>query len=59
MYLGDLFTVIASVAGIPAISLPLGMSSSGLPIGLQVMAKDFHEVELLSFSNYLLGLVKG
>jgi len=59
MYLGDLFTVIASVAGIPAISLPIGRSASGLPIGLQVMAKDFHEAELLSFSNYLLGLVRG
>ncbi|MGK7393354.1 MAG: Asp-tRNA(Asn)/Glu-tRNA(Gln) amidotransferase subunit GatA [Candidatus Cyclobacteriaceae bacterium M3_2C_046] len=54
MYLADLFTVQASVTGIPAISLPNGTDSQGLPIGLQVMASAFKEQELLAFSNYLM-----
>ena len=53
MYLSDLYTVQASVAGIPAISLPQGNDKNGLPIGIQVMADDFKEAELYAFSNYL------
>lgn len=56
MYLGDLYTVIASVAGIPAISIPNGFDGEGLPVGLQIMAGEFKELELLSFSNYILSL---
>jgi aspartyl-tRNA(Asn)/glutamyl-tRNA(Gln) amidotransferase subunit A len=54
MYLADLFTVQASVAGIPAISIPNGKDSQGLPIGLQIMANAFEEPELFAFSKYLL-----
>ncbi|SDK67875.1 aspartyl-tRNA(Asn)/glutamyl-tRNA(Gln) amidotransferase subunit A [Catalinimonas alkaloidigena] len=54
MYLADLFTVQASVAGLPAISLPCGTDQEGLPIGIQLMANRFKEGELLAFSNYLL-----
>ncbi len=54
MYLADFFTVQASVAGIPAISLPLGQTSSGLPIGIQVMSDFFTEHKLLTFSKYFL-----
>jgi aspartyl-tRNA(Asn)/glutamyl-tRNA(Gln) amidotransferase subunit A len=54
MYLADLFTVQASVAGVPAISIPKGNDKSGLPIGLQIMANSFKEKELLAFSNYLM-----
>lgn len=54
MYLEDLFTVQANVAGIPAISIPNGNASNGLPIGLQVMADTYQEENLLSFSKYLL-----
>lgn len=54
MYLADFFTVQASVAGIPAISLPMGQTNSGLPIGIQVMSSFFTEDKLLSFSNYLM-----
>ena len=54
MFLADLFTVLASVAGIPAISLPLGKTSEGLPIGVQVMSDAFTEDKLLSFSDYLM-----
>lgn len=54
MYLADLFTVQASVAGIPAISIPNGMDKEGLPIGLQIMANAFEESELYAFSKYIL-----
>lgn len=51
MYLADLFTVQASVAGVPAISVPNGRDSNGMSIGLQIMANLFEEQKLLSFSN--------
>ncbi|MFL5730523.1 MAG: Asp-tRNA(Asn)/Glu-tRNA(Gln) amidotransferase subunit GatA [Cytophagaceae bacterium] len=54
MYLADLFTVQANLSGIPAISIPNGKDSQGLPIGVQVMTKAFGEQELLAFSKYLL-----
>ncbi|MDN5203576.1 Asp-tRNA(Asn)/Glu-tRNA(Gln) amidotransferase subunit GatA [Fulvivirgaceae bacterium BMA10] len=54
MYLADLYTVQASVSGTPAISVPNGTDSNGLPIGLQIMTNDFKEKELYSFSKYLL-----
>jgi aspartyl-tRNA(Asn)/glutamyl-tRNA(Gln) amidotransferase subunit A len=56
MYLADVFTVQANIAGIPAISIPNGQDSNGLPIGLQIIGAAFQENKLLSFSNYLLGL---
>lgn len=56
MYIEDLLTVQASVCGIPAISLPLGKDNENLPIGVQIMANDFEEAELLAFSNYLMKL---
>ncbi|MFZ6011679.1 MAG: Asp-tRNA(Asn)/Glu-tRNA(Gln) amidotransferase subunit GatA [Bacteroidota bacterium] len=53
MYLADLFSVQANVAGVPAISVPCGRDKKGLPIGLQVIADDFEESKLLHFSNFL------
>jgi len=53
MYLEDLFTVQASVSGVPAISIPNGTDNKGLPIGLQIMANSFKEAELFAFANYL------
>ncbi len=53
MYLVDVFTVIANLAGIPAISLPLAWSREGLPLGIQFMAKAFDDAKLLSFSASL------
>ncbi|MDI9355876.1 MAG: Asp-tRNA(Asn)/Glu-tRNA(Gln) amidotransferase subunit GatA [Chitinophagaceae bacterium] len=54
MYLADLFTVQASVCGIPAISLPLGEHHTGLPFGIQIMADIFKEKELISFSQQIM-----
>lgn len=51
MYLSDIYTVAANMAGIPAISLPSGThDSTGLPLGMQVMAPAFAEAELLAFA---------
>ena len=47
MYLSDIFTLSANLAGIPGISLPCGFSSDGLPIGLQILGKHFDEERLL------------
>jgi aspartyl-tRNA(Asn)/glutamyl-tRNA(Gln) amidotransferase subunit A len=43
MYLSDVYTIPANLAGLPAISIPCGFSDTGLPIGLQIMAKPFDE----------------
>ena len=43
MYLSDLYTISASLAGIPAISLPCGFSRKGLPIGMQILGRPFEE----------------
>lgn len=53
MYLQDIFTVHANLTGNPAISLPLGQHSNGLPFGIQVMGNHFAEKQLLDFSAYL------
>jgi aspartyl-tRNA(Asn)/glutamyl-tRNA(Gln) amidotransferase subunit A len=54
MYLADLYTVMANLVGIPAISVPLYKHSSGMPFGLQVMANRFNELSLLRISNQLM-----
>ncbi|AHJ99333.1 Asp-tRNA(Asn)/Glu-tRNA(Gln) amidotransferase subunit GatA [Hymenobacter swuensis] len=51
MYLADIFTVQASLAGVPAISVPNGTDSQGLPIGLQILSGAFREEHLLAFAN--------
>jgi aspartyl-tRNA(Asn)/glutamyl-tRNA(Gln) amidotransferase subunit A len=54
MYMADIFTVLASLTGIPAIAIPLGNNKEGLPLSLQLMAKHFKEQELLSLSHTFL-----
>ncbi len=46
MYLNDVFTVTVNLAGLPGISVPAGMSSDGLPLGLQLIGKAFDEATL-------------
>ena len=58
MYLADIFTVQAPLAGLPAISIPTGQSSNGMPFGLQLMSNHFEEAQLLSASKYLYELMK-
>jgi aspartyl-tRNA(Asn)/glutamyl-tRNA(Gln) amidotransferase subunit A len=51
MYLGDIFTVPASLAGLPALSIPCGFDESGLPVGLQLMGSHFSEAKLLGVAH--------
>lgn len=53
MYLSDIFTVSANVAGIPAISIPFGKDKDGLPIGIQIMGKWFDEETILKVGKIL------
>lgn len=47
MYLGDVYTVAANLAGLPAISLPAGVDSKGLPVGMQLMGNCFAEDKII------------
>ncbi|HEV8158161.1 MAG TPA: Asp-tRNA(Asn)/Glu-tRNA(Gln) amidotransferase subunit GatA, partial [Pyrinomonadaceae bacterium] len=51
MYLSDVYTASANLAGIPGISVPCGLSSEGLPIGLQLVGKHWSENVLLNLAN--------
>lgn len=51
MYLADIFTVTASLAGIPGISVPCGESANGLPIGMQVLGRHFEEGTILRLGH--------
>ena len=53
MYLSDIFTTSANLAGIPGISIPVGKNSEGLPIGMQLLADQFNEAELLKMSYFI------
>jgi aspartyl-tRNA(Asn)/glutamyl-tRNA(Gln) amidotransferase subunit A len=57
MYLEDIFTVQANITGLPAISLPLGKHSNGLPYGIQLMGKKDDEAGVLGFSVRMIEMV--
>ena len=54
MYLEDIFTVQANITGLPAISLPLGKHSNGMPFGVQLMGRQHEELTLFAFSEHLM-----
>ena len=51
MYLADIYTVTANLAGIPGISIPVGTSKENLPIGMQIFGKHFDEATILRVAN--------
>jgi aspartyl-tRNA(Asn)/glutamyl-tRNA(Gln) amidotransferase subunit A len=53
MYLNDVFTVPANLAGLPAISIPAGLSADGLPLGLQLLGRAFDEEAVLRVAQVL------
>ncbi len=58
MYLSDIYTIAINLAGLPALSLPVGTSSEGLPIGAQFVAKAFDEQTLFDGSMSLENILK-
>jgi len=50
MYMSDILSVSANLAGIPALSVPAGLDSNGLPIGLQIMGKHFDEQKIINIA---------
>ncbi|OJW67387.1 MAG: glutaminyl-tRNA synthase (glutamine-hydrolyzing) subunit A [Candidatus Amoebophilus sp. 36-38] len=58
MYWADVYTTLASIAGLPAISIPNGVDKQDLPIGLQIIANSFEEAKLLGFANHVMQLPK-
>lgn len=57
MYLQDIYTVLANLAGIPAISVPAGMHPNGLPMGVQLHAKPFGEANMLAMAKHITGIM--
>ncbi len=53
MYLNDVFTVTLNLAGLPGVSVPVGLSQSGLPLGLQLIGKPWDEAGLLNHAQVL------
>jgi aspartyl-tRNA(Asn)/glutamyl-tRNA(Gln) amidotransferase subunit A len=51
MYLSDIFTIPADLAGVPAISVPCGMDDGGLPVGLQLTGKALDEPTVLRVAH--------
>jgi aspartyl-tRNA(Asn)/glutamyl-tRNA(Gln) amidotransferase subunit A len=51
MYLNDIFTIPAPLAGLPAMSIPCGFDAKGLPVGLQLMGDYFSEAKLLGVAH--------
>tara|TARA_R110000796_G_scaffold74374_1_gene167278 strand:+ start:257253 stop:258677 length:1425 start_codon:yes stop_codon:yes gene_type:complete len=54
VYMADLFTVQASISGLPALSIPVGKDDDGMPIGLQIISAAFQEAKLFAFSRNLI-----
>ena len=53
MYLSDIYTVSANLAGVPAISVPYGRDAQGLPIGVQFVGRQFDEATILRAADFL------
>ena len=53
MYLEDIYTVLANLVGIPAVSVPMG-EKNGLPFGIQIMADGFEEAQMFASAKYIM-----
>ncbi|MFI5211790.1 MAG: Asp-tRNA(Asn)/Glu-tRNA(Gln) amidotransferase subunit GatA [Ignavibacteria bacterium] len=54
MYLNDIFTTASNLSGNPAVSIPIGQDNIGLPIGLQIIGRDFDESGILKLGKFIL-----
>ena len=53
MYMSDLCTIPANLAGLPAISIPTGIDDNGMPFSIQLMSPELTDISLLNFSSYI------
>ena len=53
MYLNDVFTVTVNLAGLPGVSVPVGLDHQGLPLGLQLIGRPWDEAQLLNYAHVL------
>ena len=51
MYLADIYTITGSLAGIPCMSVPCGLTSEGLPVGLQILTRHFDETTMFRIAD--------
>ncbi len=51
MYLSDIYTITGSLAGIPCMSVPCGLTRDGLPVGLQILCNHFHEQKMFRLAD--------
>jgi aspartyl-tRNA(Asn)/glutamyl-tRNA(Gln) amidotransferase subunit A len=51
MYLSDIFTITGSLAGIPCMSVPCGLTAAGLPVGLQILTRHFDEISMFRVAD--------
>ena len=51
MYLGDIYTVMINIAGLPSLALPCGFDGSGMPVGMQLIGRPFDEKTILAAGN--------
>ena len=58
MYLSDIYTVTANLAGIPGLTIPMGEHESGLPMGLQILGQPFDEARLLRLGAFMMKLLR-
>lgn len=58
MYMSDFYTASANLAGIPAISIPVGINNDNLPIGMQLQTDNFKENELIEYSKIIEKIIK-
>ena len=53
MYLSDIYTVSANLAGIPGMNIPIGKSANGLPIGMQILSNSFEEEKIFQLGMFM------
>ena len=53
MYKEDLFTIMANILGVPAISIPFGKGPNGLPLGLQIVADRLNEGTIYNVADFI------
>jgi len=51
MYLSDIYTITGSLAGIPCMSVPCGLTAQGLPVGLQILTRHFNETTMFRIAD--------